>query len=94
MRTLGPTVRDRCRICHFPVVALEGESHPVCRQCEMIATGEKYSDGSDPAEGLSRGEILYIGTRYISIKHARTQAAMIQAETAWRGVQMQQSLDV
>jgi len=62
-----PLVIRRCECCHFP---LAGKGVPVCRQCVMIAKGETYADGSDPADGLSLGEIAYIGMRVRSICHA------------------------
>lgn len=67
------SVTGRCSVCRFPVTL--GDSEPttgvICAQCVMIADGETYRDGSSPADGLSRGEILYIGVRVRSVRHAR-----------------------
>jgi len=84
----------RCSVCHFPVAADSDGPH-VCSKCVMIAEGQTYSDGSDPAEGLSRGEVLYIGTRVASIRRLReTRTAMERARTAWARTNDQLSLEL
>ena len=69
-----PTKTDRCGACHFPTTVLATHTGPIiCAQCTMIADGKVYRDGSSPAEGLSRSEIQYIGTRVASLRRVQQQ---------------------